>query len=189
MNWQRIQRFSFIVFVLIILTSIVSYYVWGDEISLGEIKDVVKDIGVWTPLVFILAYFLATIFIPSTPLMAISAILFGFKMGFIYSTIGGILSAIATFYISRILGKEWVENILAKEYLSKLNEYNKKLESGAVWDIIIFRNIPIMPFNALNILLGISRVSLKDYTIGSLLGLIPSTAIGVYLGILITKIF
>jgi uncharacterized membrane protein YdjX (TVP38/TMEM64 family) len=114
--------------------------------------------------------------------------LFGLKYGFIYTVISGFLSSIIVFYISRKLGRSWVEKILEHKYLTHLNEYNKRLEQGPIWDIIILRITPVMPFNALNALLGVSKIKIKDYVIGTLLGVLPSNVITVYIGAFITKI-
>lgn len=189
MNWLKVQKIVFIGFIILIVFSLVSYYIWGDEITMKEIQDVLKPFGIWAPLIFLIIFIFGTIFIPSTPLMALSGILFGFKFGFLYSMIGGTISALISFYIGRKLGKNWVENILDYRYMKKLSNYNQKLEKGAIWDTIIFRNIPIMPFNALNILLSVSRIKWQDYIIGTVIGLIPSNLISVYLGIIFAKIF
>lgn len=121
--------------------------------------------------------------------MAIAGILFGFKYGLIYTIIGGFLSAIIVFAISRILGKGRADIFLQHKYLKLLEGYNKRLGEGAIWDLIIFRVTPIMPFNILNILMGISRIKTQDFVIGTILGLIPSNILTVYLGILIIEIF
>jgi uncharacterized membrane protein YdjX (TVP38/TMEM64 family) len=189
MNWENVRKIVFIFFITSLVIGALSYYIWGDEISLSEIQNITRSFGIWAPTVFLFLFVVGSIFIPSTPLMALSGILFGLKYGFIYSIIGATISSIITFYIGRFFGKVWAESILEKKYLSKINEYNKKLEHGAIWDLIIFRNIPIMPFNVLNILMSISRIKSSDYIIGTVIGLIPSNFLSVYIGTVITKFF
>jgi uncharacterized membrane protein YdjX (TVP38/TMEM64 family) len=46
-----------------------------------------------------------------------------------------------------------------------------------------------MPFNVLNILMGVSRISAQEYIVGTVFGLIPSNVIVVYAGTFIAKIF
>lgn len=188
-RWQKLQKIVFVVFIVLVVTSLFSYQTIGDNISIEQMRDYLRSFGIWTPLVFILLYTLGTIFIPSTPFMAIAGILFGFKYGLVYTIIGGFLSSIIVFTFSRFLGKEKVDILLEHKYLRLLGDYNKKLERGAIWDLIIFRVTPIMPFNILNILMGISKISTRDFIIGTVLGLIPSNIITVYLGIFITEIF
>lgn len=189
MGWQKLQRIILVVFLILIVGSLFFYQVSSDSINLETIRQHLKNFGIWTPLIFIIFYTLSIIFIPSTPLMIIAGILFGFKYGFIYTVIGGFTSSVIVFNLSRKLGKEWVESILEHKYLKYINEYNKRLERGAVWDLIILRITPIMPLNALNILMGVSRIKTEEYIIGTIIGLVPGNIVVVYFGNVISKIF
>jgi uncharacterized membrane protein YdjX (TVP38/TMEM64 family) len=189
MFWEKLQKIILILFLFLVLGSLIAYHSLGDEINLLGLREYLNSFGVWTPLVFIFLYIIGTIFIPSTPFMATAGILFGFQYGLIYSLIGGLLSATITFFIARILGKEKVEHLLKHRYLKFLNQYNGRLSKKAVLDIAIMRITPILPFNILNIILGVSNTKTKDYLWGSLLGLIPSHLLTVYFGIILTKIF
>lgn len=187
--WQRLQKIAFIGLVILVITSLLLYGKFGNELALSEIQSYITGFGIWAPLVFIFIYCFGTIFLPSTPFMAIAGILFGFRYGLAYTIIGGLLSAIITFYIARHLGKDRADQILEHKYLKLLAGYNKRLEQGAVWDLIILRITPIMPFNVLNILMGLSRISTRDYILGTIFGLLPSNIITVYFGIFIAQIF
>jgi uncharacterized membrane protein YdjX (TVP38/TMEM64 family) len=189
MKWQKLQRVVFVVFILLIIGLFLLFQILGYDIDSENIRQYVKDFGVLAPIIFIILYTLGTFFIPATPFMIAAGILFGFKYGLLYTVISGLLSSTVIFVISRKLGKEWVEKILEHRYLVHFNEYNKRLEKGAIWDIMLFRMTPIMPFNALNVLMGVSRITTKDYIVGTLLGLIPSNVLTVYVGAFITKIF
>lgn len=188
MKWQKLQKTVFIVFLVLVIGLLFIYEIFGDNFGLDQIRQYLKDFGIWAPLVFLVIYTFGTIFIPSTPFMAIAGILFGFKYGLIYTLIGGFLSSVIVFTFSRKLGKEKVENILENKYLKPLGKYNERLESGGAWDLVILRIVPIMPFNVLNILMGVSRIKTGDYVIGTMLGLIPSNILTVYFGNIISKI-
>lgn len=188
MNWQRLQKIIFIVFIILIIGLFLAFEILGYDIDSKEVGQYLKEFGIWAPLIFVLIYTLGTTFIPATPFMLIAGILFGFEYGFIYIFIGGVLSSIVVFITSRKLGKEWVERILEHRYFVHFNEYNKRLETGAIWDIIIFRITPIMPFSALSVLMGVSRVNTRDYLIGTIVGFLPSALLTVYLGTFISKI-
>jgi len=188
MVWQKLQRVVFIVFLILIIGSLFVYQIFGDGFDLEQIRQHLKDFGIWAPFIFIIFYTVGATFIPVTPFMAIAGILFGFKYGLIYTVISSFFSSTIVFYISRKLGKERVESILENKYLRYLSKYNKRLESGGVWDLIILRITPIMPFNALNILMGVSKIKTEEYIIGTIFGLIPSNILTVYFGSFITKI-
>ncbi len=186
---QKLQKWGFGIFIFLIVISITLYLTLGDNVSTETLRQSIKDFGVWAPFLFLILYAAGTIFFPSTPFMIIAGILFGFWYGLLYTVIGGFVSSILVFEIGRKLGKTWVESALKNRYLGILKKYNERLEAGAVWDLIFFRISPIMPFNILNVLMGVSRISVKDYIIGTVLGLIPSNIITVYAGVIITKIF
>jgi uncharacterized membrane protein YdjX (TVP38/TMEM64 family) len=189
MEWQKLRKVVFISFLVLIIGLIVLFEILGYDVKAEDIRQYVKDFGVWAPLIFIILYSLGTFFIPATPFMLAAGILFGFQYGLIYTVVSGLLSSTIVFIISRKLGKTWVEKILEHKYLKYLNKYNQRLERGAIWDIMLLRMTPIMPFNALNVLMGVSRITTRDYIIGTLLGLIPSNVLTVYVGAFITKIF
>ncbi len=188
-KWQRLRELTFGFFIVLIILSSVLYFFLKDDLSLEEFHTAIGNFGIWAPAIFIVFFIVGSIFIPSTPFMVAAGIFFGLKYGFIYTMIGGISSALLSFIVSRSLGKNWAESILQKDYMKRLDGYNKRLEDGgAIWDLAFLRLIP-MPFNVLNILMGVSRISLKDYSIGTLLGLVPSNIIAVYAGVVLSKIF
>jgi len=188
-KWQGFRKFVFVLFLVLIIASVFIFQIAGENFGLEQMRQYLKDFGIWAPIIFIVLYTIGTIFIPSTPFMAVAGILFGFKYGLFYTIIGGLLSSIIVFTISRHLGRDWVESILKNEYLKNIDKYNRRLENGAIWDLILLRAAPVMPFNVLNILMGVSRINLGDYLFGTVIGLIPSNVVAVYFGTFITKLF
>ncbi len=189
MKWQKLQRIISVIFLVLVIVSLLLYAIFGDSFDLGKLREYLKNFGIWAPLIFIILYIFATIFIPSTPFMAVAGILFGFKYGLLYTIIGGFFSSIFMFTVARQLGKTQVDKILKYKYMKYLDKYNKRLESGGTWDLIILRALPIMPFNVLNILMGVSRIKKSEYVIGTTIGLIPSNVLAVYFGNVISKLF
>lgn len=189
MKFQKIQKIIFLVFISLIVGSLIGYKFGADNLDVDLVENEIKSFGIWAPFVFIMLYTITTFFLPSTPFMIIAGVIFGLKIGLVYVIIGGTISSISLFQISRYLGKNWVEDILQKRYFSHLGEYNKRLESGAIFDLVLFRLMPIMPFNVLNILMGVSRIKIGEYIIGTILGLLPSSILSVFFGDLLLKFF
>ncbi|MEK7200679.1 MAG: TVP38/TMEM64 family protein [Patescibacteria group bacterium] len=189
MFWQKLQRIIFVSFLVLIIGSLLVYEILGSGFDSGQARQYLKEFGIWMPLIFIVFYTIGTIFIPSTPFMAIAGILFGFKYGLLYTVIGGFLSSIIVFSISRNLGRKRAENLLENKYLKYVDKYNKRLEKDGIWDLIILRNTPIMPFNILNVLMGMSKIKTENYILGTVIGLIPTNILTVYFGDIISKIF
>jgi uncharacterized membrane protein YdjX (TVP38/TMEM64 family) len=52
--------------------------------------------------------------------------------------------------------------------------------------VLLLRLSPVFPFSVLNYALGLTGVRLRDYVLGSFLGMLPGTILYVYLGSLVT---
>jgi uncharacterized membrane protein YdjX (TVP38/TMEM64 family) len=120
-------------------------------------------------------------FIPGTPLTLISGALLGTFWGSVVSIIGNTLGALLAFIIARYLLGNFIQDKLVKKY-PKIKEYENKLFQNGFLTIVFLRLIPLFPFNALNFILGVTRVSFKDYFLGTLIGIIPGTIAFVYFG-------
>ena len=189
MFWPKLQKIALLVFILSIVSSLLGFQLFADNFSLDQFKLAIGKFGLWTPFVFTTLYTIGTIFIPSTPFMALAGLLFGFKLGILYTFIGSILSSIITYWIAGKLGREKIDKVLEHRYLERLGRYNQRLERGAILDLVIMRIMPIMPFNVLNVLMGLSRIKFKEYVFGTILGLIPSILLSVYFGSIASLIF
>ena len=64
---------------------------------------------------------------------------------------------------------------------------DKAVAKNGLKIVFLTRLSPIFPFNLLNYAFGVTQVSLKDYILGSI-GMIPGTAMYVYMGSLIGDI-
>ena len=74
-----------------------------------------------------------------------------------------------------------VTKTLFKKY-PKIEEYEYRFFHHGFATVVLLRLIPLFPFNALNYLLGVTRVSAKDYIFGTMIGIIPGTIAFVYFG-------
>lgn len=131
----------------------------------------------WSPLVFVPSYALATaVGVPGTvPTLAGGAI-FGVARGMLYNTIGANVGAFLAFLVARYLGRDFVARVLK----GRAADLDAKIGEHGFSTILYLRLIPLVPFNALNFGAGISRVALRDYVLGSLIGMLPGTLVYTY---------
>ena len=123
----------------------------------------------------------AMLFFPGAPLTLIAGATLGLYYGSIISLIGNVLGAAAAFFISRYFLRGYVTKNIYKKY-PKIKDYENRFFSNGLLTVLFLRLIPLFPFNALNYLLGVTRVSTKDYLIGTTIGIIPGTIAFVYFG-------
>lgn len=140
----------------------------------------VSDLGPWGPVIFIGIYILATVlFAPGSILTLGAGVVFGVIAGSIYVFIGATLGAIAAFLVGRYLARGWVAKQIQGN--PKFAAIDEAVADEGFTIVLLTRLSPVFPFNLLNYAFGITRVSLKDYFLGSV-GMIPGTIMYVYLG-------
>jgi uncharacterized membrane protein YdjX (TVP38/TMEM64 family) len=124
------------------------------------------------PLLFLAAHVLASLlFIPRTVLAVAAGLLFGVVMGVVWATAGSVLGAVAGFLVARYVNGGW----LALESMPKLGPILLRAEKGGWRAVMALRLIPVIPHSLANYALGLTRLKLRDYTLGSLLGQLPMT--------------
>ncbi len=149
----------------------------------GErLKASVLSFGPLAPLMYIGFYALASLlFIPGSPITLVGGALFGPWYGTLYTVIGATLGALLAFLFSRMLGHRFLTYGTGK-VSQKLQAYDEKIAENGLITVLFLRFVPLFPFNGLNFALGFTKVSLRDYFWGTLLGIIPGTFAYVYFG-------
>jgi uncharacterized membrane protein YdjX (TVP38/TMEM64 family) len=144
-----------------------------------------KELGPLGPIVYILIYNIATLlFIPGSVLTIKGGCIFGVFWGSIYVIIAAIIGAVFAFLVGRYLSRDWVAKKMEKH--PRFQAIDRAVGKEG-WKIVLLTRLsPIFPFNLLNYAFGVTKVSLKDYILGSL-GLVPGTLMYVYMGSLLMK--
>ena len=130
---------------------------------------------------FVGVYVLATVlFLPASALTLGAGAVFGLGLGIAYVSAASTLGAAAAFLIGRYL---------ARDRIAKKTEGNKTFQAidGAVekegWKIVgLTRLSPVFPFTLLNYAYGLTKVPFWHYLLASWIGMLPGTAMYVYLG-------
>jgi uncharacterized membrane protein YdjX (TVP38/TMEM64 family) len=148
----------------------------------GQIKYFIEQDPGLTALYLIIGKVVgAVLFFPGSPLTLLAGATLGVFWGSVTSIIGNTLGAILAFVVSRYALKGYVRKTLYTKY-SKIKAYEDRFFKHGIRTVIILRLIPLFPFNALNYLLGVTQVTLYEYSVGTALGMIPGTLVYVYFG-------
>jgi len=115
--------------------------------------------------------------LPITLLILVTAIVFGAAFGTLYSFLGCLAGALVTYGVGYFLGQDFVRKIAG----AKWHGIERKIGQTGIIAVATLRLLPVAPFTVVNIISGAFKVPLRDYVLGSLLGLAP--------GILITNLF
>jgi len=133
--------------------------------------------GLWYgPLVLIALYAAGCVFaIPASIFVISAGVIWGWKLGAVYAIAGGMLGAIASYYVGGFLG----EGLLEK-FGSAGKAVRRQVESAGFTSMLIVRLIPGPPFAVWNYAAGIARMRFRDYFWATLLGVIPSHIVFTY---------
>ena len=142
----------------------------------------INSLGSLGGIVFIGIYIIATLaFLPAAILTLGAGVIFGVIWGSLYVFVGATLGAIAAFLVGRYLARGWVKEKISS--YKKFTNIDQAVSKEGLKIVFLIRLSPLFPFNLLNYALGLTNVSLKDYSLASF-GMIPGTIMYVYLGYL-----
>ena len=124
------------------------------------------------------AYIIGSILlVPITAIILITALIFGPVMGSLYAIVGSLAGAVVTYALGAFLGQDFVRKIAG----AKWRRLEQKISQTGIVAVATLRLLPVAPFTVVNVVSGAFKVPLRDYILGSLLGLVP--------GIVITNFF
>lgn len=144
-----------------------------------SVKREVVQFGIWGPIIYMVLYAVGPSFLVPGAVMTIAAgLAFGTGWGSVYSLIGADIGAVVAFGAGRWLGKSFVERIVGERF----HEVLRKIARNGFQIIFYLRMVPVIPYNALNLLAGASPIKFKDYFWASMIGMVPGTILFAFLG-------
>jgi len=174
------RKLKFVIFIAIIALLVLSAWCFNVHrlLSIEQLKQSVSGQFAW--LIFILIYILMILLlIPLTPIIVAGGILFGTFRAVIYVLIASIIGDTITFFVSRMLGRDYISRILK---IKNLEKYDRKIRENGFVSLFFLRIIPIMPDSVLNYGFGLTAISFKDYLIATAVGVIPVAFVLAYFG-------
>jgi phosphatidylserine/phosphatidylglycerophosphate/cardiolipin synthase-like enzyme/uncharacterized membrane protein YdjX (TVP38/TMEM64 family) len=123
-----------------------------------------------TPLLVLAAYVVSGLLvIPLTLMIAATGVVFGPLLGAFYALTGALLSGFVTYSIGRRVGRETVRRLAGE----RLNAVSRKLAERGLLAVVLVRIVPVAPYSVVNIVAGASHIGLRDFLLGTLIGLLP----------------
>jgi uncharacterized membrane protein YdjX (TVP38/TMEM64 family) len=147
-----------------------------------DVVQRIRSLGVAGGIVFTLVYVLLTLlFFPQTPLNLAAGFLYGTCWGSVIITIASTLTAAFAFLLARYSARGFVVRNLSR--FGRFENIDSAIERNGLKLVLLMRLQPVfVPFAYLNVGLGLTRVSLLDYVVGTFLGVLPGTILIAYLG-------
>lgn len=145
----------------------------------ATLRATVAAAGWAAPLVFVGLYALLTLApLPKNVMSAAAGLLFGLVQGVLLVLLAAVLGALAAFGLGRLLGRAAVERLTS----ARVEEVDQLLARRGLLAVIAVRLVPVIPFTAINYTAGLTSIRLRDYALGTALGIVPGTVAYVTLG-------
>lgn len=130
---------------------------------------------------FVAAYVVSTVaFLPGSILTLAAGFVYGPVWGVAIASPASVAGATCAFLLGRTLLRGWAEARMGKS--ERVRAIDAAVSREGFKIVVLLRLSPIIPFNALNYALSLSNVPLRTYVLASVLGMLPGTAMWVYLG-------
>lgn len=178
-NWVRYAKIAVGV-LIIFVAGIALKEAWGGAVDRDSFESFFQSLNrsVWTLPILFGVFFIAGFTGISLNLLLVSAVLVigpwsAFSCGFL----GSLLSAVVTFLIGVHAGQP----ILRRFFESQMQRLSEKIQNRGALSIALLRLVPVAPFVVINLIAGLSKLKLRTFVGGSVLGMLPGMAIVCFL--------
>jgi uncharacterized membrane protein YdjX (TVP38/TMEM64 family) len=162
----------------LVIAGIVAAWRWRGLVDPAALSGLM-DGSPAAPLVFIALHIAASLFfVPRTLLALVAGVVFGAWWGVLWAALGSVLGAIAGFLIARYIHAGLIGTTSSPRVAALL----ARAEHGGWRAVAVLRLVPVIPHSLTNYALGLTRLRLGPYALGSLLGQLPLTVAYVDLG-------
>jgi len=168
-QWWKIVAVLIVVLALTAIWRWTPLSEWLNPETLQHAAEGIKSDPL-TPLIVIGIFAIAgLIAFPVTLLIITTALTFGPLWGTVYSIIGSLVSGLMGYAVGHYMGRNTIQKLAG----SSINKLSRRLAKHGVLAIITVRIIPVAPFTVINLVAGGSHINTRDFTIGTLIGMLP----------------
>ena len=176
-----------------IILMIAIYVVNSAGLDLNKAKQIFASFAVWREnhqlifwIIFFTSYVIFVAFsLPISIWMALGAgAIFGFWEGVLIASFASTIGATLAFLASRYFLQDWVTARLG----TRARAITDGLEKDGALYLFTLRLIPIVPFFAINLLMGLTKIHARTFYGVSQIGMLPATAVFVNAGTQVAKL-
>ncbi|SLM88172.1 DedA family protein paralog [Corynebacterium casei] len=170
--------------VAVAVIALVALILFVDLPDIGELRTWADGAGSWFIVLFWIGYVVLTLFpLPRTLWTVSAGLLFGPATGLLIALTALTASAIIALLVVRGLLGDWMRPRLKHPAVAGINA---RLERRGWLAIASLRLVAGVPFSLLNYAAALTSIPVGQFAIATAVGSIPTTAIGVFFGDLLT---
>jgi uncharacterized membrane protein YdjX (TVP38/TMEM64 family) len=150
-----------------------SHWHFRHKFNLQAIKSYIQSYGSLSIVAFLVISAIRPlgVIIPVTILTIIAGSLYGPIYGFVLAMASILISSNVAFFISRYLGRSFVEKLLKH----RAEKINLKIEKSGFKIILIMRLSGVFPLDVVAYAAGLTKVKYRDFILATMLGVMPET--------------
>lgn len=153
----------------------------------GQLVEWIRGAGATGVAVYAAAYITATLLLlPGSLLTAGAGLAYGPILGTLLVSPVSVTAATLAFLLGRTVARDWVAKRTGRD--ARFAAIDAAIGRHGFKIVALLRLSPVIPFNLLNYALGLTGVRLRDYVLGSFVGMLPGTLLYIYLGSLVTTV-
>lgn len=108
--------------------------------------------------------------LPGAAVLSLAAgAIFGPLMGTVYANSAATIGATLAFLVTRYLLRDAIQN----RFGTRLETMNRELENRGFNYLLFLRLVPLFPFFLINLAAGLTRLPLRTFVLGTMIGIIP----------------
>jgi pyruvate/2-oxoglutarate dehydrogenase complex dihydrolipoamide dehydrogenase (E3) component/uncharacterized membrane protein YdjX (TVP38/TMEM64 family) len=180
---------SKIIVALAVIAAIIAFFVFdlGKYFSLDYFKSQQANIAAYyqanpiqTAAIFFVIYVIAIgLSFPGAALLTLAGgAIFGLLWGTVIVSFASSIGATLAFLVSRFLLRDWVQS----KFGDRLKPINDGVAKDGPFYLFALRLVPVFPFFAVNLLMGLTPIKTATYYWVSQLGMLAGTIVYVYAG-------
>lgn len=178
---MRARKFLPLIVICVIVAALV--YLWMQApvmVWIDSLRQWILSLGWVGVATFVALYVVVTVMLgPATALTLMAGLAYG-AWGFLLVVMAATLAAAVAFLIGRYLAYERVNRwTIGKPRLLALN----RAVSEEGWRVVaLLRLSPVIPYGLQNYLFSVTHIGFMPYVLATLFGIMPATALYVYIG-------
>jgi phosphatidylserine/phosphatidylglycerophosphate/cardiolipin synthase-like enzyme/uncharacterized membrane protein YdjX (TVP38/TMEM64 family) len=176
-----IGRFALLGMLALIIVVVTGLWHWtplGDYLNLKSLTNATRRIDALplAPLWIVLTYVTAAVVaVPVTVLIATMGVVFSAPWGGVYALAGTTVAAAVSYSLGRWLGRDAVRRLAG----ARVNRLSERVGRRGIVAVVALRLLPVAPFAIVNLVAGASHIRMRDFIVGTVLGMCPGIVLTV----------
>jgi uncharacterized membrane protein YdjX (TVP38/TMEM64 family) len=178
-RWMKGGALVALALLLVVSASRLPIVEWA-----GLLVDWMRGAGATGAAAFAVVYVVAAVLmVPGSVLTAGAGLAYGPWWGIALVSPVSVLAATVAFILGRTAARGWIAKRTDAD--PRFRAVDAAIGRHGFKIVTLLRLSPVFPFNVLNYALGLTGVRLRDYVLGSFIGMLPGTFLYIYIGSLV----